>query len=1335
MSPRLQPFEANSFPLDCGIRLLEASAGTGKTFALAHLVLRLVTEEGLSLRRLLVVTYTEAAAAELRDRIGRRLQEALASLEGGHQGSRVAAVPATAVAVAAAVAVGPAPEAASVDPVLHEWLERLHRQGTQPVDRLRGMLLLALEELDGADITTIHGFCRRTLERQSLEAGCSPQQRLEGDASRLIEEVVHDYWQRQVLPLSPPCLAGLGACGVSPEALASLLLRLDGDPALALDPLPAGLELEVPFADQWPALWQHNWSQFRNEWDRRSEALQQDFEAAAEQWHSATGAKTGSYSRRFRQGGPRAKVEAWLAQAEAQVEAGDYEAVQQQKELTDIFHPGAFSHQARKVEGHGLVPSLPQRPLLEAVAALVDGPAEALLAHACHWGRRELRQRRQRGGATSFAGLLEALDPGVDSLGEGTPLLAAVAARYDAALIDEFQDTDPIQWRILRQAFGAGGHRLVMVGDPKQAIYRFRGGDLATYLAARGEAGALYQLEENRRSTAELIDGLNRLLAPGLVRSGLEVPAVLARADRSGPPGPAIEVLWLGPKLEEEEEAEGMQPEGKQPKGKEPEAKQPEGKQPEAKQPKHRAPSRTEWEGRLPGLIAAATADLLARRPLVCHGGQSRPLGPEDICLLVSRHRQAEALRQALQRQGLASRLVSQADVFATAGATFLQRFLDALADPADPNRLRLLAASPLIGWSARTVQAADPGRWSALAGRLQALAAGLERRGLLGVLADLLGSDNLARLSGGEGRSLADLEQVAGLAERQRHAEGLGPAALADWLRRLRHSEDRPLPDDHQANSDRIDGAVAVVTIHRSKGLQFPVVICPYLWQAPGASRGAGAPLGCRWQPPNAAQPHLDLHLDRRWGLGYAAHSQERASEQAEAERLAYVAMTRAEHLLVLAWGPVAQQGASPLLPWLFPEEPLAGPDHDPLAGSSALEWRRRLEHQLAQRALPVRLMDPPPAPGEGQAAVGNGAPPLALGPVPQRPFDRRWGRASYTGWTHGAPEPGRSVMASGVAPQSLEEGRDTLDPSTELEDIQLGAAVPSARPLSSPQWPDNGPLADFPRGAAAGDCLHRILEGLDYSIPWQPDSVGEQVQAELRRAGLASQPLEPLLAGLEQVRLTPFGGPLGGLRLADLAAGQWLNEMNFDLTLGSVRAKALAAAFADHPGGPFGADYANQVAQLPIASRGFLTGSIDLLFQAPDPAGRGRWWVLDWKSNWLGRRDSTGRPVACGPSHYDRGAMAALMAANHYPLQAHLYLVALHRYLGWRQPDYQPERDLGGYAYAFLRGAPGPVAPQDWDAGAAGSADIPGMVVECPPVGRLLALDGALAAPERKP
>ena len=260
-------------------------------------------------------------------------------------------------------------------------------------------------------------------------------------------------------------------------------------------------------------------------------------------------------------------------------------------------------------------------------------------------------------------------------------------------------------------------------------------------------------------------------------------------------------------------------------------------------------------------------------------------------------------------------------------------------------------------------------------------------------------------------------------------------------------------------------------------------------------------------------------------------------------------------------------------------------------------------------------------------------------------------------------------------------------------------------------------------------------MLERLELSSGFAGDGARAVVARELRRAGLQDQPLEPLLAGLEQMRTTPFGGPLAGLRVADLAPERRLHELNFDLSLGSVRASDLAAPFQAHPGGLFGADYGRRLAQLPIDSCGFLTGSIDLVFCVQSEAaaeaagegdgereGEGRWWVADWKSNWLGQRDSQGNAVACGPLHYGQTAMATLMAASHYPLQAHLYLVALHRYLGWRLPHYDPARHLGGYAYVFLRGTPGASAQ------AVLPGAVPGMVVEQPPLARLLALDAAL-------
>jgi exodeoxyribonuclease V beta subunit len=247
-------------------------------------------------------------------------------------------------------------------------------------------------------------------------------------------------------------------------------------------------------------------------------------------------------------------------------------------------------------------------------------------------------------------------------------------------------------------------------------------------------------------------------------------------------------------------------------------------------------------------------------------------------------------------------------------------------------------------------------------------------------------------------------------------------------------------------------------------------------------------------------------------------------------------------------------------------------------------------------------------------------------------------------------------------------------------------------------------------------------MLEQIDYSaLAQEPEQLQPLLRQELERAGLDTNQLEPLQAGLQQLVLTPLGGALGHCRLADLPPGSWLNELSFDLPLAQegdarlVRSSGLAAAFEQHPGGRFGPAYGRQLRGLSVASRGFLTGSIDLVFQWQE-----RWWVADWKSNWLGRRTSQGQLLSCGPNDYSQEAMAGLMTRSHYPLQAHLYLVALHRYLRWRVRGYSPEQHLGGYAYVFLRGVPGPVEEP--------AAGVPGVLVDTPPLHRLLALDQLL-------
>ncbi len=1237
----LPPFEPNGMPLSPGIRLLEASAGTGKTFALAHLVLRLVSEgpRPLAIEQLLVVTFTDAAAAELRDRIARRLQQALALLDAAARAPREPSGP-------PAPAPGAEPGSpADLDQPLAAWLAA---QGPDPSPLLRGRLLLALEQLDRADITTIHGFCRRTLQRQALEAGLGPAVALENGAAERRSQIVHDYWQQQVLPLPAGQLAGLLSRGIEPDRLASVLQALDGDPALELDPLPAGVGLDAPLAEQLQTRWLAHWLRFEALWPRDAETLERNLAA------SAGAAKSiGNDYRPYRLKPKADKLDAvtdWLAGLEG---APSYAELLERKELRDYFHPGPV--QKLESAAHGEDALLPQAELLETIAALVDGPAELVLLHFAHWGRAELARRRERSGEMGYGQLLEQLDPGAQAT---TPLLRAVAERYRAALIDEFQDTDPIQWRILQGAFGGepARHLLVMVGDPKQAIYRFRGGELATYRQAAHQAEARFGLVENRRSSTGLIAGMNALMRPGLVRSGLEVPAVLCRARGEqlllAPDEAPLQLLALEP-------------------------------------------------SQLESQVAVFCQGLLERRLLLQHGGSQRPLEPGDLCLLVNTHREAEALRVALERRGLPSRLVSQGDVFASEGALALQRLLDALAAPGDPGRLRLLAASTLLGWSAERIRSATPEIWDGLAERLARLAERLPHQGLTAVVGQLLGGEALARLAL-RGRALADLQQAAELVQEQMHRQGLSTAATADWLRNLRLQEQREVPDAHRCRSDAAESAIAVVTIHRSKGLEYPVVICPTLWRGERSTRGGSASVGRRWRPPGSQRPRFDLHLNPHWGPGRDAALEHAEAERQEAERKAYVACTRARHLLVLGWpGADRAEPGNPLSPWLVAGTRADGRSDGDEDGSGEL------------RALPLQRIDPathPPERPRWRPGPPQGE--LELGPRPERSLDSRWGRASYSAWTHGA---------AALPPEARDEGRDSDALSSDGGVGDPGDATASDR--APAPWPALGPLALFPRGAGPGDALHRMLEQINYPALGRGERAGARavVERELERAGLAADLAEDTVTALEQLVQTPLGGELGPLRLADLESGGWLNEMAFDLPLAIargrlVRSSGLAEVFRRHPGGRFGGAYGRQLQGLSVASRGFLTGSIDLVFRCGE-----RWWVADWKSNVLGQRDTRGAPLSCGPGDYTAEAMEQLMAANHYPLQAHLYLVALHRYLRWRLAGYSPERHLGGYAYVFLRGVPGAM---EGDPG----AGVPGVLVERPPLTRLLALDALL-------
>ncbi len=1246
-------FQPNEYPLTSGVRLLEASAGTGKTFALAHLVLRLITEGDCSIEEILVVTFTDAAASELRSRISKRLEAALHGLE--------------------AIEHGYANE--PPDNILKHWLEK--KADTPLRRRWASLLLEALEGIERADITTIHGFCRRTLRREALESGQSLDPVLEVESKQLIYEVVHDYWENEILSLGVGHLRGLQAAGLNIDNLVNALLTVDGDPSMTLVEESDCFDSNASLVGQFGPLFDQCWANFLHFWRRDGIELEDELRARADFWRSLGSLNTKPFTPKPLKDRVE-EVNRWVESIERKTESNTsppYISVRDQKLLMKYFHPAIFCSVAFKCGDESL--DLLKPELQKSIAELCDSPTERVWSHALRWGIRELSARRRQLGVISYGGLLSSLDPQhqtIDGADENLPWLSGVRKRYRAVLVDEFQDTDPVQWRLLKRAFANGSnHFLLMVGDPKQAIYRFRGGDLNTYLHVRREVKRIDVLVDNFRTSPDLMHGLNQFMSKGLTRTGLSVPSLNSCSERK-----ALNVLTGQHPLkllfiEQAGNCQFSQPDS--------------------------LLSKTKIEELIPIAVANSVLSLLKT--------YSKQISLDDICILVSRHDQASSIRTGLERVGLPSQLVSRGDVLISEAALALQRFLDCIACPANSRSLRLLACSALVQWDlSRLEQSEVNGDLDRLALRFIHWKKNFTKLGLMGCVAELIEGRTMADLSG-RGRFLGDLHQCGQLVQEAIHNEGLSVGRAAEWLRRNRLQPTDPIPKDRHPYSDVADSAINVLTVHRSKGLEYKVIICPYLWQSPPISNG---PL---WRGTDSSS--WCIALNKSWGEGReVAYAAEQASSQ-EAERLAYVAMTRACSFLVLFWARSKQQEDNPLKCLLF------GPEA--VHSSSNELSTERMKKWLVDNDVPIDIASADtslsnlrwlPIPPKGE---------IGLGASPNRKLDSNWGRYSYSSWISG---PQNNLMSILDDPLETQEDRDTdqrdktIDTLYEKDSLLEGWNLKLQKALTT-----RGPLDDFPRGPIAGDCLHRILEQIDFCKALDDIHSEFVIKTELQRAGLDGTFLSSVQGGLQRVLSTPLGGPLGDLKLNHLHDKRRIHELKFDLPLalegGSLRSEDLSLVFKKDSWARFSGSYSEKLLELNFVSRGFFTGSIDLVFSDDDDPFHSRWWVLDWKSNWIGSRDSEGNPDSSCPAMYHEAALEKQMLLHHYPLQAHLYLVALHRFLQWRLPDYNPSRHLGGYIYVFLRGVPGGECfgeiPRE--------KKIPGLFVEPTPFDRVMELN----------
>lgn len=1181
------------FPLR-GSQLIEASAGTGKTFTISALYVRLVLGHGgddagfgreLLPPQILVVTFTDAATKELRDRIRIRLAEAARFFRD---------------------------EISAPDALIAELRDQFTPEQWQGC---ASRLDIAAQWMDEAAVSTIHSWCQRMLREHAFDSGSLFTQTLETDHSDLLGEVLRDYWRLFCYPMSGDALNWVRANWSGPAALLPRVRSLFGSDRALPTQDPAEL-IAASLQQRRDAL-----QTLKSPWANWAAELQEIcLQGVASK--AVDGRKM--QERYFRP---------WFEKLTAWATDDDQEELDLGTGFTRLTPDGIAEAWKNNPPSHPAFEAMVE--LKEALGTLPT-PDAAVLEHAAHWVGMRFEAEKRRRAEMGFDDMLLRLDAALQSSG-GERLATLIREQFPVALIDEFQDTDPVQYRIFESIYRLEENDsetgLFLIGDPKQAIYAFRGADIYTYLRARqATTGRWHTLDTNYRSSHSMVEAVNHVFLRAeqrvegrgafLFRDGDENAVPFSRALSQGrkddlqldnTPLAALNV-W---QLASDQPVSGVS-----------------------------------YRQQLAASCASEIVRLLnagqqGRAGFAAPGIELKGLLPADIAILVRDGKEAQAVRGELANRGVRSVYLSDKDsVFAAQEAHDVLAWLKACAEPDSERTLRaalacITLALPLVelerlnqdelAWEARVMQF----RGYHLIWRSQGVLPMLRR-----LLHDFRLPQTLIARSDGE-RVLTNLLHLSELLQ-QAAAELDGEQAL------IRHLGEH-LALSGQAGEEQIlrlesdEQLVKVVTIHKSKGLQYPLVFLPFI---------------CSSKPVDGSR--LPLHFHDENGKAHVSLKPTAALiEQSDNERLAedlrllYVALTRAEYACWLGVADLKRGNANSSMLHRSALGYLLG-GGAPLAESTALtQWLRDLGEGcdgISVAALPAVTSDTF-SPPSSEATL--------LKPrMPKRRAAENWWIASYS-----ALRIGDTITAGS------DESPDSPQAQKLFDDERLDPEAPREVLVSG------GDIHRFPRGPNPGTFLHGLLEwagneGFASAVS-DPKLLKDAVARRCNRRGWEGW-IDTLSDWLPQVLNMPLAlaGDSAPIALGMLEQpNQYRVEMEFWFACHTVNVAQMDALVRRYTH-----DNAPRAATETVSLNGMFKGFIDLTFEH-----EGRYYVADYKSNWLGPDDES----------YTELAMTSAILDNRYDLQYVLYLLALHRQLKARLADYDYDQHMGGALYVFLRGA----------------------------------------------
>jgi exodeoxyribonuclease V beta subunit len=1286
-----------------GATLIEASAGTGKTYQITNIVVRLIAEHGIAIDKLLVVTFTNAATAELCARIRKRIVEAIEALEG---------------------TLGP-----KSNPLNDETLQHLCASDQKKrLDNLR----IAREDFDTASISTIHGFCRTVLQLNAFESGAAFDLELVENVTSILEELVDDFISKTFYDLPASTHHHLVKAGGFSRVE---LLQLAGVVYSSSDAIITPSKNQVVRDD-----WRNEFTQIASSWE--SDGKQTLLTCLADA--QSSGVDLGNYSLNKNSGEANKPLQTHLKNFETLLER------HQSIELLDLI---GIPFTVDKL-GPTITKALGQCPIVDKLNAIAESALNELQNYRSTFidyikvnVQKRLTERRQQ----TFDDLLRCVADAVDEHTGNPDLVHSLRERYKVALLDEFQDTDPIQWKVFWRIFGQAPpeeeKRLYLIGDPKQAIYSFRGADVFIYLDAKNKVpkDRQFTMEVNHRSDGRLVAGMNAFFKDKKRAFDLqEISYINVSYANARKPWDAINYTKSEPM----------------------------------------APFRLQWvDGRalnpdtgdirlakgsaetmIYSVVGRDIVELLEKEALLLQeDGSTKTLQCGDIAVLVRTNAQASAIQDELRKRGIPSVCTATGSVLESEESYWMQLWLRSVSTPRDSRAAKALAMLPLFSWTPRDLLDAMDGenqKWTEWMEEISLWSGQLKKNGIAAAFGKILNEpdtlENILSLPDAE-RRLTNLRHLIELLHKSEIENHFGAAGLLAWLKD--QSDNGSDSDDCELRLESDADAVKIVTLHKSKGLQYGVVFLPFLWDGKLLAKRDKNSFRFHRHLDGEHQLCLDVDLNDKSPsrLGHLEDAKQESIQ--ENLRLLYVGITRACHHVVLYWGPFgnnrskdlataplahmlhgdncdssqsrSQTAKQKVLTFISQKQP--SPDalfsdlEELAAGSHASDWiseKGHSETSIATADLSVvdGLLDRAVL-RQVSVPADDDVPEVRQFPI--RNLDLKWKRWSYSSLTRG------------------KEANIEITENQQPEDLAVRDYSPDTEGVSEAPYviPDdakkaeNIPLFSFPRGPEPGTMVHRVLELLDFQTfqekPPRKRSLDEMVSNTGRGLGVGKPEHHQLLCTeLKRILCTPLGEQTGDFCLKDLSLRDRLDELDFDLPLGRIREDNLKQRVdpiefkevfcQPRAGDSVPADYLSQLRNPDFIwppLYGFLTGSIDLAFRinaGPDGTSPDqKWFIADYKTNRLGPK---GKKISQW-QHYDQPWMQAEMAHHHYFIQYHLYLIAMHRYLRLRLPNYSYERNIGGALYLFVRGMRGEDTPE--------GPLVPGVFFDKPPVEVIQGLD----------